>query len=162
MQRRTHDYPALQARLQATHDRFDLWEFRHLPMQAIGERTMPDNPTPTTDFGYNAVPLGAKKPLVRAVFDSVAPRYDLMNDVMSLGVHRIWKRLLVTALNPRPTHTLLDLASGTGVISFGCALRHQPGHVGGRPGPRDRPRARRGFFLPRRRRRGAAAARSHL
>ncbi len=88
-------------------------------MQAIGERTMPDNPTPTTDFGYNAVPLGAKKPLVRAVFDSVAPRYDLMNDVMSLGVHRIWKRLLVTALNPRPTHTLLDLASGTGDISFG-------------------------------------------
>jgi demethylmenaquinone methyltransferase/2-methoxy-6-polyprenyl-1,4-benzoquinol methylase len=80
---------------------------------------MTDNPTQTTDFGYSAVPVGAKKPLVRAVFDRVAPRYDLMNDVMSLGVHRIWKRLLVTALDPRPIHTLLDLAAGTGDVSFG-------------------------------------------
>ena len=59
-----------------------------------------------------------KKPLVRAVFDSVAPRYDLMNDLMSLGVHRAWKRVFVTALDPRPGRTLLDLAGGTGDISF--------------------------------------------
>ena len=57
--------------------------------------------------------------MVRAVFDSVAPRYDLMNDLMSLGVHRVWKRIFVTTLDPRPRDTLLDLAGGTGDISFG-------------------------------------------
>jgi len=79
---------------------------------------MSDNPE-TTDFGFRDVPRDAKKPLVRAVFESVAPRYDLMNDLMSLGVHRVWKRIFVTALNPRPGHRLLDLAGGTGDISFG-------------------------------------------
>jgi demethylmenaquinone methyltransferase / 2-methoxy-6-polyprenyl-1,4-benzoquinol methylase len=73
----------------------------------------------TTDFGYRTVPQGAKKPLVRAVFDSVAPRYDLMNDLMSLGVHRAWKRDFVAALHPAPGRTLLDLAGGTGDITFG-------------------------------------------
>jgi demethylmenaquinone methyltransferase/2-methoxy-6-polyprenyl-1,4-benzoquinol methylase len=53
----------------------------------------------------------------------VAPRYDLMNDLMSLGVHRIWKRIFVTALDPRPNRTLLDLAGGTGDISFGWLER---------------------------------------
>jgi demethylmenaquinone methyltransferase/2-methoxy-6-polyprenyl-1,4-benzoquinol methylase len=61
--------------------------------------------------------------MVRAVFDSVAPRYDLMNDLMSLGVHRAWKHIFVTALDPRPRHTLLDLAGGTGDISFGWLRR---------------------------------------
>jgi demethylmenaquinone methyltransferase/2-methoxy-6-polyprenyl-1,4-benzoquinol methylase len=80
---------------------------------------MSDNPPPTeTDFGFRSVPVAEKKPLVRAVFDSVAPRYDLMNDLMSLGVHRAWKRVFATALDPRPNHTLLDLAGGTGDISF--------------------------------------------
>ena len=73
----------------------------------------------TTDFGFRQVPRAAKAGMVRAVFDSVAPRYDLMNDLMSLGVHRVWKRILVTALDPRPGRTLLDLAGGTGDISFG-------------------------------------------
>ena len=45
---------------------------------------------PGTDFGFRTVPRAAKKPMVRAVFDSVAPRYDLMNDLMSLGIHRAW------------------------------------------------------------------------
>lgn len=82
---------------------------------------MSDNPASarTTDFGYRRVPEREKAGLVRAVFDSVAPRYDLMNDLMSLGVHRAWKRILVTALDPRPAHTLLDLAGGTGDVSFG-------------------------------------------
>jgi demethylmenaquinone methyltransferase/2-methoxy-6-polyprenyl-1,4-benzoquinol methylase len=79
---------------------------------------MSDNTADTTDFGYRQVPRDDKKPLVRAVFQSVAPRYDLMNDLMSLGVHRIWKRLLVTALDPRPNRSLLDLAGGTGDIAF--------------------------------------------
>ncbi len=56
---------------------------------------------------------------MRAVFDSVAPRYDLMNDLMSLGVHRAWKREFVAALRPAPGDTLLDLAGGTGDITFG-------------------------------------------
>ena len=72
-----------------------------------------------TDFGYARVPRDAKKPLVRAVFDSVAPRYDLMNDLMSLGIHRAWKRIFATALAPSPRRTLLDLAGGTGDIAFG-------------------------------------------
>jgi demethylmenaquinone methyltransferase/2-methoxy-6-polyprenyl-1,4-benzoquinol methylase len=73
----------------------------------------------TTDFGFRQVPAAAKAGMVRAVFDSVAPRYDLMNDLMSLGVHRVWKRILLTALDPRPGRTLLDLAGGTGDISLG-------------------------------------------
>jgi demethylmenaquinone methyltransferase/2-methoxy-6-polyprenyl-1,4-benzoquinol methylase len=72
-----------------------------------------------TDFGYRVVPRAAKKPMVRAVFDSVARRYDVMNDLMSLGVHRAWKRIFVTALRPSPSRSLLDLAGGTGDISFG-------------------------------------------
>ena len=77
---------------------------------------MSDN---TTDFGYRTVPRAQKKPLVRAVFDSVAPRYDLMNDLMSLGIHRAWKRAFVAALQPAAHRTLLDLAGGTGDITFG-------------------------------------------
>ena len=85
---------------------------------------MSDNPTPeTVDFGYRRVPAAAKRGMVRAVFDSVAPRYDLMNDLMSLGIHRAWKRAFVTALDPRPRRTLLDLAGGTGDVTFGWLSR---------------------------------------
>ena len=79
---------------------------------------LPEQPStgPETDFGYRQVARDEKKPLVRAVFDSVAPRYDLMNDVMSLGIHRIWKRIFATRLRPSASRTLLDLASGTGDI----------------------------------------------
>ena len=74
-------------------------------------------PGPDTDFGFRRVPAAEKKPLVRAVFDSVAPKYDLMNDIMSLGIHRVWKRIFATRLRPSPSKTLLDLASGTGDIA---------------------------------------------
>ena len=85
---------------------------------------MTDNAPPeTTDFGFQDVPREAKKPMVRAVFDRVAPRYDLMNDLMSLGVHRAWKQVFVGVLGPRPGRTLLDLAGGTGDISFGWLAR---------------------------------------
>ena len=86
---------------------------------------MSDNPATassgedTTDFGFRRVKRAEKAGLVRGVFDSVAARYDLMNDLMSLGVHRLWKRVFVTALDPRPRDTLLDLAGGSGDISFG-------------------------------------------
>jgi demethylmenaquinone methyltransferase/2-methoxy-6-polyprenyl-1,4-benzoquinol methylase len=83
---------------------------------------MSDNPD-LIDFGYRSVPLEDKKPLVRAVFDSVAPKYDLMNDLMSLGIHRAWKHVFATALDPRPNRSLLDLAGGTGDISFGWLRR---------------------------------------
>jgi demethylmenaquinone methyltransferase/2-methoxy-6-polyprenyl-1,4-benzoquinol methylase len=86
-------------------------------------RTMSDNPATTVDFGFRSVDRAAKAGLVRAVFDSVAPRYDLMNDLMSLGVHRLWKQIFISDLQPRPNRTLLDLAGGTGDISFGWLKR---------------------------------------
>jgi demethylmenaquinone methyltransferase/2-methoxy-6-polyprenyl-1,4-benzoquinol methylase len=89
---------------------------------------MTDNPASAgpgalTDFGFRQVPRVDKKRMVRAVFDSVAPRYDLMNDLMSLGIHRVWKQIFTTALAPSPKRTLLDLAGGTGDISFAWLAR---------------------------------------
>ncbi len=75
----------------------------------------------STDFGFRQVPLGAKQALVDDVFRSVARRYDFMNDVMSGGLHRVWKDALVTAADPpkgEQTFRLLDLAGGTGDIAF--------------------------------------------
>ncbi len=81
---------------------------------------MSDNPvSDIADFGFRGVPRAEKAGMVRAVFNSVAPKYDLMNDIMSLGVHRIWKKIFVGDLGPRPNHALLDLAGGTGDIAFG-------------------------------------------
>ncbi len=79
--------------------------------------------TDKTDFGFTSIPIADKKPMVRAVFDSVARRYDVMNDLMSLGVHRLWKRDFVAGLDPRPNRTLLDLAGGTGDITFAWRAR---------------------------------------
>jgi demethylmenaquinone methyltransferase / 2-methoxy-6-polyprenyl-1,4-benzoquinol methylase len=84
---------------------------------------MSDNNETTVDFGFRQVDRTEKAGMVRAVFDSVAPRYDLMNDLMSLGIHRLWKQVFVSDLQPRPAHTLLDLAGGTGDISFGWLNR---------------------------------------
>jgi len=80
-------------------------------------------PEETVDFGFTTVERGAKRQLVREVFNSVAGKYDVMNDLMSLGVHRLWKREFVEALDPRPNRTLLDLAGGTGDITFGWLKR---------------------------------------
>jgi demethylmenaquinone methyltransferase / 2-methoxy-6-polyprenyl-1,4-benzoquinol methylase len=84
---------------------------------------MPDNPATTVDFGFQSVDADKKAGLVRGVFDSVAPRYDLMNDLMSLGIHRIWKQIFVSDLQPGPRRSLLDLAGGTGDISLGWLRR---------------------------------------
>ncbi len=67
-------------------------------------------------FGFRDVAAGDKARLVRGVFDSVASRYDLMNDLMSAGVHRVWKSVFIDRLNPQPGETLLDVAGGTGDI----------------------------------------------
>ena len=70
------------------------------------------------DFGYERVPRDSKKGRVKGVFDSVAPSYDLMNDVMSAGVHRLWKDAMLDWLAPRPGQRLLDVAGGTGDVAF--------------------------------------------
>src|SRR5919206_125782 len=69
-------------------------------------------------FGYAEVDPSAKAGLVRGVFDRVAGRYDLMNDLMSVGVHRLWKEAMLDWLAPRPGLRLLDVAGGTGDIAL--------------------------------------------
>ena len=85
------------------------------------------------DFGFRRVPLSDKQALVDDVFHSVARRYDLMNDLMSGGLHRAWKAALVAAVNPPKRGTpfaLLDLAGGTGDVAFRVADAGGPGtHV---------------------------------
>ena len=71
----------------------------------------------TTDFGYRSVPEDEKSRQVAGVFDSVAPRYDLMNDLMSAGLHRVWKRFAVEASGVRPGERVLDIAGGTGDLA---------------------------------------------
>jgi demethylmenaquinone methyltransferase / 2-methoxy-6-polyprenyl-1,4-benzoquinol methylase len=70
-----------------------------------------------TDFGFREVGENEKTRLVRDVFDNVASSYDLMNDLMSGGIHRVWKADLIARLQPRPGEILLDLAGGTGDIA---------------------------------------------
>jgi demethylmenaquinone methyltransferase / 2-methoxy-6-polyprenyl-1,4-benzoquinol methylase len=81
-------------------------------------QTRPDRKPAETDFGFRRVPEEDKAPLVRGVFDSVAPRYDLMNDLMSFGIHRLWKAEMVAWLNPRPGQRMLDVAGGTGDVAL--------------------------------------------
>src|SRR4029077_2386554 len=83
-----------------------------------------DRPDQTTHFGFRDVPLGDKQTLVNDVFHSVASRYDLMNDLMSIGLHRVWKDIMITTLNPPKSDapfSLLDVAGGTGDIAFRAA-----------------------------------------
>jgi demethylmenaquinone methyltransferase / 2-methoxy-6-polyprenyl-1,4-benzoquinol methylase len=89
-----------------------------------------DQPDQTTHFGFRDVPLGDKQTLVNDVFHSVAQRYDLMNDLMSAGLHRVWKDLMINALNPPRSEApfaLLDVAGGTGDIAFRAARAAGPG-----------------------------------
>jgi demethylmenaquinone methyltransferase/2-methoxy-6-polyprenyl-1,4-benzoquinol methylase len=77
----------------------------------------------STSFGFRTVKTGEKAGLVRGVFNSVAGRYDLMNDLMSGGVHRIWKSVLLDRLAPQPGQKLIDVAGGTGDIAIGFLKR---------------------------------------
>ncbi|MBK0400007.1 bifunctional demethylmenaquinone methyltransferase/2-methoxy-6-polyprenyl-1,4-benzoquinol methylase UbiE [Limibaculum sp. M0105] len=79
---------------------------------------MSDNSTRETHFGFQTIPEDEKAGRVHGVFSSVAARYDLMNDLMSAGVHRLWKDAMIDWLAPRPGMRLLDVAGGTGDISF--------------------------------------------
>ena len=69
------------------------------------------------DFGFTEIPREEKQSRVKGVFDSVASKYDLMNDAMSMGVHRVWKDMMVTKINPQPGEHLIDIAGGTGDIA---------------------------------------------
>jgi demethylmenaquinone methyltransferase / 2-methoxy-6-polyprenyl-1,4-benzoquinol methylase len=75
----------------------------------------------TTDFGYTEVPLAEKAGRVRAVFESVAGKYDLMNDLMSGGMHRLWKHFTLSQTGLRPGQRALDVAGGTGDLAAGMA-----------------------------------------
>ncbi|HTW36090.1 MAG TPA: bifunctional demethylmenaquinone methyltransferase/2-methoxy-6-polyprenyl-1,4-benzoquinol methylase UbiE [Rhizomicrobium sp.] len=77
--------------------------------------------TPTASFGFREVPEEEKEGLVREVFSSVARNYDVMNDLMSGGVHRLWKDAMVEWLSPQPGQAFLDVAGGTGDIAFRIA-----------------------------------------
>lgn len=73
----------------------------------------------TASFGFQEVPAAEKASLVRRVFDSVADRYDVMNDLMSVGVHRLWKADLIATVAPRAGELALDVAGGTGDVAAG-------------------------------------------
>lgn len=77
----------------------------------------------TTHFGFEKIPLKDKIKRVASVFDGVASRYDVMNDAMSLGMHRLWKKIAIDLLKPIPGEHILDLAAGTGDLTRGIAKR---------------------------------------
>lgn len=80
----------------------------------------------TADFGFEKVPWEEKTRRVRRVFESVADRYDLMNDLMSFGIHRLWKRFTLAQTGLRPGQCALDLAGGTGDLARGLARQTGP------------------------------------
>jgi demethylmenaquinone methyltransferase/2-methoxy-6-polyprenyl-1,4-benzoquinol methylase len=83
------------------------------PMSELGK----NDDLSTTHFGFSEVPVAEKTARVRAVFDSVSSRYDLMNDLMSGGIHRLWKSVLIDQLNPQAGMEIVDVAGGTGDIA---------------------------------------------
>jgi demethylmenaquinone methyltransferase/2-methoxy-6-polyprenyl-1,4-benzoquinol methylase len=86
---------------------------------------MTDSNDKTTHFGFQTVDEGAKAGMVHGVFTKVASKYDVMNDAMSFGIHRIWKDAMMDWLAPRPGQKLLDVAGGTGDVSFRFLKRAQ-------------------------------------
>jgi len=95
-----------------------------VPMSESAPPSKADDPaaaTASVDFGYEQVPAAEKARRVRAVFDSVADKYDIMNDLMSAGVHRLWKRYTLGQTGLRPGMSALDVAGGTGDLAAGMA-----------------------------------------
>lgn len=91
-----------------------------LALRSVHTQEPPSSEPRTTSFGFKTVPEEAKEGLVREVFDSVAAKYDLMNDASSLGVHRLWKDEFVASLQPgrRGPQKCIDVAGGTGDIAL--------------------------------------------
>ncbi|MFT7593850.1 MAG: demethylmenaquinone methyltransferase/2-methoxy-6-polyprenyl-1,4-benzoquinol methylase [Paracoccaceae bacterium] len=94
-----------------------------------GNTLMTDNTDKTTHFGSETIPEADKAGRVQGVFNSVASKYDVMNDVMSVGIHRVWKEAMMDWLAPRPGQKLLDVAGGTGDIAFKFLKRAGSGHA---------------------------------
>ena len=90
---------------------------------------MSDDHQKTTHFGFQDIPESEKAGRVRGVFGSVASKYDVMNDAMSMGIHRIWKDAMMDWLAPRPGTRLLDVAGGTGDIAFRYLARAGQAHA---------------------------------
>ena len=90
---------------------------------------MQDHVDQTTHFGFETVHATEKAGKVQGVFKSVAAKYDVMNDVMSIGIHRIWKEAMMDWLAPRCGQTLIDVAGGTGDVSFKFLNRAGSGHA---------------------------------
>jgi demethylmenaquinone methyltransferase/2-methoxy-6-polyprenyl-1,4-benzoquinol methylase len=123
--------PAREQGHKAAANRLDFRQLRHgstvaqgsslrygpLAMATQSPLSSPDDPG-ETHFGFRSVPEQEKATLVKDVFDRVARRYDLMNDLMSGGIHRLWKAAMIDWLNPQPTMHLLDVGGGTGDIAF--------------------------------------------
>jgi len=94
------------------------------------EKNAGSNDTGKTHFGYQEVDVDDKVNRVGQVFDSVASRYDVMNDLMSFGIHRVWKQITMERSGVRPGHEVLDLAGGTGDLAIKMSRRVGPaGHV---------------------------------
>jgi len=89
-----------------------------------------NDPNSSVDFGFEKVDRSEKARRVRSVFSSVAGRYDLMNDMMSFGVHRLWKQFALTVAGLRPGQSALDVAGGTGDLAIGLLRQTgKHGHV---------------------------------
>lgn len=88
------------------------------PQRKHPEQAAENEASSTTHFGFRTIATTDKTSLVKGVFDSVARRYDLMNDLMSGGIHRLWKTAMIDRLNPRPGTRILDVGGGTGDIAF--------------------------------------------
>ncbi|MBO6947545.1 MAG: class I SAM-dependent methyltransferase [Rhodospirillales bacterium] len=84
----------------------------------MAEQKQQNQSAETVSFGFKDVLPGEKTEMVHGVFASVASKYDLMNDLMSLGIHRLWKNAMLDWLNPQPNQTLVDVGGGTGDITF--------------------------------------------
>ncbi len=87
------------------------------------------SPSHTTHFGYQEVNTDQKEGMVRSVFNNVASNYDLMNDAMSLGVHRLWKKHFVAKVAPQSHERILDVAGGTGDIAFAMSKAAPGAHI---------------------------------
>ncbi|HEU4604385.1 MAG TPA: bifunctional demethylmenaquinone methyltransferase/2-methoxy-6-polyprenyl-1,4-benzoquinol methylase UbiE [Steroidobacteraceae bacterium] len=90
------------------------------------DKSSADSQQATTDFGYTQVPVAEKAAKVRAVFESVASKYDIMNDLMSGGAHRLWKAFTLSQTGLRPGQRALDVAGGTGDLATGMAKQVGP------------------------------------
>src|SRR5437660_1209392 len=98
------------------------------PMQFMRTINRMKNPSPpdSTHFGYQKLAFGEKTQRVAEVFHSVAEHYDLMNDLMSGGLHRLWKRISIAQCQARPGQIFLDVASGTGDLAAALAKKVGP------------------------------------